>query len=60
MKRAELLKRVAAASEMPVKDVEKTLDALVTVVTDAVGGPKGGGLEKGMKLYSIYQNFLKK
>lgn len=59
MNRNELIKRVSAAAEIPAPQVEKTLDSLVTVVTDAVG-PKGSGLEKGMKLMGIYQSFIKK
>lgn len=59
MTRTELIKRVSAAAELPADQVEKVMDSLVTVVTDAVGS-KGSGFEKGMKLMGMYQSFIKK
>lgn len=57
--RKDIIKRVSAASGVSLEEVEKTLDATITVVTDMIGS-KGSGLEKGMKALNIYQSFVKK
>jgi len=60
MDRQEIITEVSKASGVNAADVERTLEGLVSVLTDAVGGPKKGGIEVAMKLVGIYNAFIKK
>lgn len=60
MERQEIITEVSQQSGVNATDVERTLEGLVTVLTDAVGGPKKGGVEVAMKLVGIYNAFMKK
>lgn len=59
MTRNEIIEKVSLESQVPASEVEKTMDALVNIVTDMVG-PKKMSLDKGMKLMGLYQSFIKK
>jgi len=59
MTRNEIIKKVSLEAQVPEPEVERTLDSLVNIATDMVGGKKMT-LDKGMKLMELYKSFTKK